>query len=135
MLGALCRVSNLQERDDMVQAALTLCGGTDGDAPKTTERRTGDVGGPMEEELFYGGAPSLLAASLLDLFTVEYSQQGSSRRALEEVAIGYRWDWIIEDGDAAVEVEGGDKMEITIEDVLVFASGASAWKCYMRILP
>ncbi|XP_039505457.1 G2/M phase-specific E3 ubiquitin-protein ligase-like [Pimephales promelas] len=80
------------------------------------------------EELFCGGAPPLLAASLLDLFTIEYSQRGSSRRALEEVTIGYWRDWIIqvEDGDAAVELEGGEKIEITLEDVLVFASGASA---------
>jgi len=33
----------------------------------------------------------------------------------------------VTDGDAAVELEGGEKIEITLEDVLVFiASGASA---------
>ncbi|KAA0721548.1 hypothetical protein E1301_Tti021662 [Triplophysa tibetana] len=30
------------------------------------------------------------------------------------------------DGDAAVEVDGGDRLSVTLQDVLVFASGASA---------
>lgn len=68
------------------------------------------------------------AASLLDLFTVHYSLRGTNRRALEEVAVGHWWDWIIEveDGDAAVEVDGGDTIKITLQNVLVFASGVSA---------
>jgi len=36
------------------------------------------------------------------------------------------FDLYVTDGDAAVELEGGEKIEITLEDVLVFASGASA---------
>nr|XP_055051490.1 G2/M phase-specific E3 ubiquitin-protein ligase-like [Misgurnus anguillicaudatus] len=137
MLGALCRVSNLEERDAMVQAALTyyLEGRTEMPLKQLKEglQTLGVLNALKEhsrllEELFSGGAPTLTAASLLDLFKVQYSPSGSSRRALEEVTIAYWRDWIIEveDGDAAVEVEGGKKIEIALEDVLVFASGASA---------
>lgn len=35
MFGALSRVSCLEEREDLVQAALTFCGGTTGDALET----------------------------------------------------------------------------------------------------
>lgn len=53
------------------------------------------------EELFCGGPPPLSAASLLDLFKVQYSLKGSNRRALEEVAVGHWRDWIIEvDGES-----------------------------------
>uniref|UniRef100_A0A673LYI5 HECT domain-containing protein n=1 Tax=Sinocyclocheilus rhinocerous TaxID=307959 RepID=A0A673LYI5_9TELE len=68
------------------------------------------------EELFCGGPPPLSAASLLDLFSVHYSLKGSNRRALEEVAVTYWRDWIIEFAGESV----------TLQDVLVFASGASA---------
>ncbi|KAL0973527.1 hypothetical protein UPYG_G00205390 [Umbra pygmaea] len=137
MLGVLCMISNLQERDDLVQAALKYYVEGRMEMPlkqlKEGLETLGvlnalEVHSSVMEELFCGGAPTLSAASLLDLFTIEYSERGSSRRALEEVAIGYWRDWIIqvEDGDAAVEIEGGEKMEITLEDVLVFASAASA---------
>ncbi|XP_073699771.1 G2/M phase-specific E3 ubiquitin-protein ligase-like [Garra rufa] len=80
------------------------------------------------EDLFCGGALILSAASLLELFSVDYSPGGSSRRALEEVAVGHWRDWLIavEDGDAAVHVDEGDLVQVNLEDVLVFASGASA---------
>ncbi|XP_053089585.1 G2/M phase-specific E3 ubiquitin-protein ligase isoform X2 [Pangasianodon hypophthalmus] len=65
---------------------------------------------------------------LFNYLKVEYSPRGSSRRALEEVAVGQCRDFLIvvEDGDAAVQEDGGDLIEVTLEDVLVFASGASA---------
>ena len=47
------------------------------------------------EQVFCGGAPSLSAATLLGIFTVDYSPRGSSRRALEEVAVGSWRDWLI----------------------------------------
>ncbi len=47
------------------------------------------------EDLFCGGAPTLSAASLLELFSGDYSPRGSSRRALEEVAVGHWRDWLI----------------------------------------
>ncbi|KAL3054887.1 hypothetical protein OYC64_017751 [Pagothenia borchgrevinki] len=80
------------------------------------------------EQVFCGGAPTLSAATLLSIFTVDYSPRGSSRRALEEVAVGNWRDWLIlvEDGDAVVQEEGGDSMQVSLEDVLIFASGASA---------
>ncbi|XP_057179968.1 G2/M phase-specific E3 ubiquitin-protein ligase-like [Triplophysa rosa] len=80
------------------------------------------------EDFFCGGAPILTAASLLELFSLEYSPQGSNKRALEEVAVAHWRDWLIvdEDGDAAIQVDGGDLVKVNLEDVLVFASGASA---------
>lgn len=48
------------------------------------------------EDMFCGGAPTLSAASLLELFRVQYSTRGSSRRALEEAAVGYWRDWLID---------------------------------------
>ncbi|XP_077089882.1 G2/M phase-specific E3 ubiquitin-protein ligase-like [Siphateles boraxobius] len=137
MLGALCKVSNLDERQDLVNAALTfyLEGRMEMPLKQLKEglETLGVLNAIMEhssimEELFCGGPPTLSAASLLDLFAVNYSQRGTNRRALEEVAVAHWRDWIIEveDGDAEVEVDGGDTMKVTLQNVLVFASGASA---------
>lgn len=68
------------------------------------------------------------AASLIELFRVRYSPRGSSRRALEESAVGHWHDWLIDvkGGDAAIEEEGRESLTLSSEEVLVFASGASA---------
>uniref|UniRef100_A0A671MGJ7 HECT domain-containing protein n=1 Tax=Sinocyclocheilus anshuiensis TaxID=1608454 RepID=A0A671MGJ7_9TELE len=113
MLGALCNFSNLEERHDLINAALTYYLEGRMAMPlkqlKTGLETLGVLNAIKEhssimEELFCGGPPPLSAASLLDLFSVHYSLKGN----------------------AAVEVDGGDKISVTLQDVLVFASGASA---------
>ncbi|XDV17715.1 hypothetical protein PO909_023535 [Leuciscus waleckii] len=137
MLGALCKVSTLEERQDLVNAALTYYLEGRMEMPLRQLKEGLETLGVLNaikehssimEELFCGGPPTLSAASLLDLFTVHYSPRGTNRRTLEEVAVGHWRDWIIEveDGDAAVEVDGGDTIKVTLQSVLVFASGASA---------
>jgi len=132
MLGALCKVSNLDERQDLINAALTFYLEGRMEMPLKQLKEGLETLGVLNaikehssimEEQFCGGPPTLSAASLLDLFAVNYSP---NRRALEEVAVAHWRDWIIEveDGDAAVEVDGGDIMKVTLQNVL--ASGASA---------
>lgn len=76
--------------------------------------------------LFGGGTPPpLTAEQLTHLFTVSFSPRGSSRRLEEERCIGHWRDWVIdiEGGDALLVLEE-EPCTISLEDVLMFATGA-----------
>ncbi|XDV25659.1 hypothetical protein PO909_029538, partial [Leuciscus waleckii] len=72
--------------------------------------------------LFVGGPPAPLTQTMTDLFKVNYSERGSSRRSQEERAVGQWRDWLI-------DIEGGDdvlteenEVNVTFDSRLMFAT-------------
>ena len=55
------------------------------------------VGSTALRSLFSGGPPApLTAEQVMNMFAVNYSVRGSSRRSEEERAVGYWRDWLID---------------------------------------
>ncbi|CAL8366295.1 unnamed protein product [Boreogadus saida] len=69
--------------------------------------------------------PVLVAEQVMNLFAVNYSVRGSSRRSEEERAVGYWRDWLIdvEGGDAVLVVEDTEN-RVTLNQLLMFVTGA-----------
>ncbi|XP_036433504.1 G2/M phase-specific E3 ubiquitin-protein ligase [Colossoma macropomum] len=126
IVGALRHVSNLEEKDSLVQSAADFF--VNGRVHAALEQFA--VGlrtlGLLEElqknsGLFYNMFVSEerppQARDLCTLFEVHFSKQGSNRRARENQTICFWRDWL--------KVEDGECSPITLEMILEFASGAS----------
>ncbi|CAB1425904.1 unnamed protein product [Pleuronectes platessa] len=61
----------------------------------------------------------------MNMFAINYSVRGSSRRSEEERAVGYWRDWLIdvEGGDAVLVVEDTEN-RVTLNQLLMFVTGA-----------
>ncbi|KAK2861023.1 hypothetical protein Q7C36_005189 [Tachysurus vachellii] len=68
--------------------------------------------------MFVSEERPLQAKDLCTLFEVEFSAQGSNRRARENMTICFWRDWLI-------DMEKGECSPVTLEKVLEFTSGAS----------
>ncbi|XP_072572652.1 G2/M phase-specific E3 ubiquitin-protein ligase-like isoform X2 [Paramormyrops kingsleyae] len=68
--------------------------------------------------LFVGGPKRLEMQDLLDLFSICFSDPGSNRRRLENRAMMFWKDWLI-------EVDEGTR-PVTLEQILIFASGTDS---------
>ncbi|KAG9261358.1 G2/M phase-specific E3 ubiquitin-protein ligase-like [Astyanax mexicanus] len=68
------------------------------------------------EGLFLKSSKSLVAKDLISLFQPNFSPRGSNRRREENRVLCFWRDWLI-------NVEGGQCIPVTLEKVLIFASG------------
>ncbi|KAF5889714.1 G2/M phase-specific E3 ubiquitin-protein ligase-like, partial [Clarias magur] len=68
--------------------------------------------------MFVNEERPLQAKDLCTLFEVDFSVQGSNRRAIENMTICFWSDWLI-------DIEEGECSPITLEKLLEFTSGAS----------
>ncbi|KAL0993875.1 hypothetical protein UPYG_G00115050 [Umbra pygmaea] len=137
MLGALAPVMSLEDRDILLQSAIKyyVNGRLEAVINQLKEGlETLDVLNSIKNNpdtfkpMFVGGGKPLTASEMMSMFRVSYSEVGSNRRAAEEMAISHWRDWLIdvELGDAVIITEDGEEnITLSLENVLVFASGAS----------
>ncbi|XP_049913667.1 uncharacterized protein LOC126398392 isoform X2 [Epinephelus moara] len=127
IIGALRHVSNLKEKDSLVQSAADFF--VDGRMQTALDQfvegfRTLGLLEELRENpavfrsMFVSEERPLQAKDLFSLFGVDYSVQGSNKRAKENSTICYWRDWLI-------DIEEGECSPITLEKVLEFTSGAS----------
>ncbi|XP_062870183.1 G2/M phase-specific E3 ubiquitin-protein ligase-like [Trichomycterus rosablanca] len=127
IVGALRHVSNLEEKDSLVQSAADFF--VNGRVRTALEQFAEGLRtlGLLEElqknsglfyDLFVSEERPLLARDMCTLFEVRFSMQGSNRRARENQTICFWRDWLI-------DIEEGECSPITLEMILEFASGAS----------
>ncbi|XP_049898937.1 G2/M phase-specific E3 ubiquitin-protein ligase-like [Epinephelus moara] len=127
IIGALRHVSNLKEKDSLVQSAADFF--VNGRMQTALDQfvegfRTLGLLEELRENpavfhsMFVSEERPLQAKDLFSLFGVDYSVQGSNNRAKENSTICYWRDWLI-------DVEEGECSPITLEKVLEFSSGAS----------
>ncbi|XP_054883092.1 G2/M phase-specific E3 ubiquitin-protein ligase-like [Poeciliopsis prolifica] len=127
MVGALRRVTTLEERDSLVQSAADFF--VNGRVSTALQQfveglKTLNVLDEIQKnpalfhELFVCAEKPLLARDLYTLFQVCFSVQGSNKRRIENQTICYWRDWL-------VDIEEGECSPITLEMILEFASGAS----------
>ncbi|XP_049457547.1 G2/M phase-specific E3 ubiquitin-protein ligase-like [Epinephelus fuscoguttatus] len=127
IIGALRHVSNLKEKDSLVQSAADFF--VNGRMQTALDQfvegfRTLGLLEELRENpavfhsMFISEERPLQAKDLFSLFGVDYSVQGSNNRAKENSTICYWRDWLI-------DVEEGECSPITLEKVLEFSSGAS----------
>ncbi|XP_049926216.1 G2/M phase-specific E3 ubiquitin-protein ligase-like isoform X2 [Epinephelus moara] len=135
LLGSLSIIRTLSDRDDIISSALSYYLEGRLDAPLKQLQEGMEALGvlqalrekPALRLLFFGGPPApLTAEQVTKLFQVTFSVAGSSRRLEEERAVGHWRDWPIdvEGGDAVLIQDGLEPVHITLEDVLMFATGA-----------
>ncbi|KAL7394632.1 hypothetical protein ABVT39_000937 [Epinephelus coioides] len=128
LLGSLSIIRTLSDRDDIISSALSYYLEGRLDTPLKQLQEGMEALGvlqalrekPALRLLFFGGPP------VTKLFQVTFSVAGSSRRLEEERAVGHWRDWLIdaEGGDAVLIQDGLEPVHITLEDVLMFATGA-----------
>ncbi|KAL7400150.1 hypothetical protein ABVT39_007202 [Epinephelus coioides] len=127
IIGALRHVSNLKEKDSLVQSAADFF--VNGRMQTALDQfvegfRTLGLLEELRENpavfrsMFVSEERPLQAKDLFSLFGVDYSVQGSNKRAKENSTICYWRDWLI-------DIEEGECSPITLEKVLEFTSGAS----------
>ncbi|XP_043983724.1 G2/M phase-specific E3 ubiquitin-protein ligase-like [Gambusia affinis] len=127
IVGALRRVTTLEERDSLVQSAADFF--VNGRVCTALQQfveglKTLNVLDEIQKnpavfhELFVCEEKPLLARDLYTLFQVCFSVQGSNKRRIENQTICYWRDWL-------VDIEEGECSPITLEMILEFASGAS----------
>ncbi|XP_027892549.1 uncharacterized protein LOC114156365 isoform X3 [Xiphophorus couchianus] len=126
-VGALRRVTTLEERDSLVQSAADFF--VNGRVCIALQQfmeglKTLNVLDEIQKnpavfhELFVCKEKPLLARDLNTLFQVCFSVQGSNKRRIENQTICYWRDWL-------VDIEEGECSPITLKMILEFASGAS----------
>ncbi|XP_078023185.1 uncharacterized protein LOC117259544 isoform X3 [Epinephelus lanceolatus] len=127
IIGALRHVSNLKEKDSLVQSAADFF--VNGRMQTALDQfvegfRTLGLLEELRENpavfrsMFVSEERPLQAKDLFSLFGIDYSVQGSNKRAKENSTICYWRDWLI-------DIEEGECSAITLEKVLEFTSGAS----------
>ncbi|XP_015259139.1 PREDICTED: G2/M phase-specific E3 ubiquitin-protein ligase-like isoform X4 [Cyprinodon variegatus] len=127
IIGALRRVTTLEERDSLVQSAADffvngrVCAGLQQFMEGLKSLNVLDEiqkNPAVFHELFVCEEKPLLARDLYTLFQVCFSVQGSNKRRIENLTICYWRDWL-------VDIEEGECSPMTLEMLLEFASGAS----------
>ncbi|XP_013855809.1 G2/M phase-specific E3 ubiquitin-protein ligase [Austrofundulus limnaeus] len=127
IVGALRRVTTLEERDSLVQSAADFF--ANGRVCTALQQfveglKTLNVLDEIQKnpavfhELFVCEEKPLSARDLCTLFQVCFSVQGSNKRRIENQTICYWRDWL-------VDIEVGECSPVTLEMILEFASGAS----------
>ncbi|XP_046888871.1 uncharacterized protein LOC124475986 [Hypomesus transpacificus] len=129
MLGALAPIMSLDDRDNLLKSALHyyLNGRLEAVTNQLKEGleildvlRTVRTYPDILKSLFVGGGKPLSASEIMNLFSVVYSECGSNKRAVEEVAVGYWRDWLIdvELGEAVIITEDGEEnITLSLENV------------------
>ncbi|XP_067234485.1 G2/M phase-specific E3 ubiquitin-protein ligase-like isoform X1 [Chanodichthys erythropterus] len=127
IIGALRHVSSLEEKDSLVQSAADFF--VNGRLATALDQFVEGLKtlGLLEElrknpavfyNMFVSEEIPLQAKDLCTLFDVDFSAQGSNRRARENMTICFWRDWLI-------DIEEGECSPVTLEKVLEFTSGAS----------
>ncbi|CAM4672662.1 unnamed protein product [Leuciscus chuanchicus] len=127
IIGALRYISHLTERNSLVQSAAEFF--VNGRLRAALDQFSEGLQtlGLLEEmqkypalfnDMFVNEQRPLQAKDLCSLFYVNFSPQGSNRRAKENQTICYWRDWLI-------DVEEGETDGVTLEMIMEFATGAS----------
>ncbi|RXN22005.1 G2 M phase-specific E3 ubiquitin- ligase-like protein [Labeo rohita] len=127
IIGALRYVSSLTERNSLVQSAAEFF--VNGRLRAALDQFSEGLQtlGLLEEmqkypavfyDMFVNEQRPLQAKDLCSLFYVNFSPQGSNRRAKENQTVCHWRDWLI-------DVEEGESDAMTLERIMEFATGAS----------
>ncbi|XP_067298642.1 uncharacterized protein [Pseudorasbora parva] len=127
IIGALRYISHLTERNSLVQSAAEFF--VNGRLRAALDQFSEGLQtlGLLKEmqkypalfyDMFVNEQKPLQAKDLCNLFYVNFSPQGSNRRAKENQTICYWRDWLI-------DVEEGETNGVTLEMIMEFATGAS----------
>ncbi|XP_056441053.1 G2/M phase-specific E3 ubiquitin-protein ligase-like isoform X1 [Gadus chalcogrammus] len=119
LLGSLTVIRTMSDRDEVLESALKFYLDKRLHVPLQQLRQgleclgvlQAAVGSTALRRLFSGGPPApLTAEQVMNMFAVNYSVRGSSRRSEEERAVGYWRDWLI-------DVEGRNGQRVPGETV------------------
>ncbi|XP_077075800.1 G2/M phase-specific E3 ubiquitin-protein ligase [Siphateles boraxobius] len=127
VMGAFTYIKNLEERDRVTQIALNFYL-EDRLAQALSQLKEGLMTlGVLDEvvahpEIFHTvfteSVVPLTSTDMVNLFTPIFSPVGSNRRRSENRTLAFWRDWLL-------EVEEGNVDNVKLEDILIFASGAS----------